>query len=144
MEDLILHRTRTGDVVGSKEIPPSTIINIQVKIHRSKTDIISQKQNGKNWKSYEVKNCLVKQIICTKNYWCKTLKQNSLNENIFLKLFCLVKRKFLHSFFRLVTCVLNRYWRLFSLIWTSVFLPPEFEDKICFIYKKEIGKSWRR
>ena len=61
MEDLILHGTRTGDAVGSKEIPPSTVIDIQVKIHY-KTDIISQKQNGKNWKSYEVKNRLVKQI----------------------------------------------------------------------------------
>jgi len=46
VEDLILHGTRTGDAVGSKEIPPSTVIDIQVKIHY-KTDIISQKQNGK-------------------------------------------------------------------------------------------------
>ena len=55
MEDLILHITRTGDVVGGKyhHLQYSSSQNTY------KTDIISQKQNGKNWKSYEVKNSLV-------------------------------------------------------------------------------------
>lgn len=121
MEDLILRRTWT--VWWRVTEVTSTVIYSTVK--DTCNAVIRQTYFSKTkWKTLKV--LWSEELSCqTNDLYKKLLMKNFQNKIIrmkisFLKFVCLVKRKFSSSVFQ--TYVLNRYWRLFSLPWTTVFL----------------------